>query len=386
MRLVVRRWIWRIVVCAVSVIVAVCALEAGLELSAARRLYRQARDRFHPFVQIVPPADLEGVNADRFRGDSIALVKPPRTLRVFTLGGSTTLGLPNRYADTYPRLLQQRLHALHPGIAVEVENAGVDWYSTAHSLAAYTLRVRRFNPDVLIVMHAMNDLYRSFAPPWFASGPFQSDYSHYLGPTVAILGPQTGLASDYARGGWILWRLLGHALRRDPWPTGQSAEGLARLRSRFRAVSVASFRSLDTFKSNYEQLVRAIQADGHLVVVASEPSLYKDVMSPDEERVLWFAPVFCAEGGEYPDLDSMHRGMTQFNAAAKAVADERGTAFVDFDASVPKDLRHFVDDVHMNRAGNDAIAESAARWISEHLPASLRQTAAPGSEHPARTP
>src|SRR4029453_16983388 len=66
-------------------------------------------------------------------------------------------------------------------------------------------------------------------------------------------------------------------------------------------------------------------------------------MSPDEERVLWFAPVFCAEGGEYLDLDSMRRGMTQFNDAAKAVADERGTAFVDFDASVPKDLRHFID-------------------------------------------
>src|SRR4029453_7149058 len=102
-------------------------------------------------------------------------------------------------------------------------------------------------------------------------------------------------------------------------------------------------------------------------------------MSPDEERVLWFAPVFCAESGEYPDLDSMRRGMTQFNDAAKAVADERGTAFVDFDASVPKDQRHFVDDVHMNRAGNNAIAEAAARWISEHLPASLRQPAAPGS-------
>jgi hypothetical protein len=33
----------------------------------------------------------------------------------------------------------------------------------------------------------------------------------------------------------------------------------------------------------------------------------------------------------------------------------------------------------MNRAGNNAIAEAAARWISEHLPASLRQPAAPGS-------
>ena len=49
------------------------ALEALLELSAARRLYRNSRDRFHPFLQLVPPADLEGVNPDRFRGDAIAV-------------------------------------------------------------------------------------------------------------------------------------------------------------------------------------------------------------------------------------------------------------------------------------------------------------------------
>ena len=120
------RWTARILVGAASLFLAVCALEAWLELSAARRLYRQARDRFHPFLQVVPPADLDGVNPDRFRGDAIAVAKPPRTLRIFALGGSTTLGVSNEFRDTYPRLLQQRLQARHSGIRIEVENAGVD--------------------------------------------------------------------------------------------------------------------------------------------------------------------------------------------------------------------------------------------------------------------
>jgi lysophospholipase L1-like esterase len=364
------RWTARILIGAASLFLAVCALEAWLELSAARRLYRQARDRFHPFLQVVPPAGLDGVNPDRFRGDAIAVAKPPHALRIFALGGSTTLGISNRFADTYPRLLQQRLQARHSGIRIEVENAGVDWYTTANSFINYSLRVRRFSPDIVIVMHAINDLCHGFAPPWFASGPFKPDYSHYLGPEAAILGPATGLQADYQRDGWMLWRLLGHALRRDPWPTG-GIDSAAQMRTRLRAAPVTTFKSLETFAANYDLLVRAIQSDGHVAIAASEPSLYKDRHSPEEERRLWFAPVLCAEGGIYPDLDSMRKGMAQFNGAAKAVAAQHGAAFVDLDAAVPRDLDHFYDDVHMTRAGNERMAEAVALWISAHLPGAL---------------
>jgi hypothetical protein len=56
----------------------------------------------------------------------------------------------------------------------------------------------------------------------------------------------------------------------------------------------------------------------------------------------------------------MRKGMAQFNGAAKAVAAQRGAAFVDLDAAVPRDLDHFHDDVHLTRAGNERVADAVA--------------------------
>jgi lysophospholipase L1-like esterase len=339
-------------------------LEAILEIREARRVYREARRRFHPFLQILPSGDsLDGVNPDRFRGEPVPPAKASGTLRIFTLGGSTTLGVRNTFEESYPRLLEGRLRKQFPSMRIEVENAGVDWYTTAHSLVNYQLRVRRFQPDLVIVMHAINDLTRSFAPPWFATGPYAPDYSHYLGPQIALLGPQTGFQAGYERGDWILWRRLRQAIRRDPWPLDLTPDGVARLRSRLTETTVDSFKSLDSFTANYDLLVRAIQGDGHVVIAASEPSLYKETLSADEARVVWFPPVFCAEDGVYPSITSMVSGMRQFNDAARSVAQARGVPFLDFANAVPKSLTYFQDDVHLTRAGNDMLAHMAALWI-----------------------
>jgi len=359
-----KRWVGLTVAVVIVSSLAVVSLEALLELSTARRLYRESRRRFHPFLQLVPPAEMDGINAERFRGDPILLEKPALTLRIFTLGGSSTLGVSNRFEDTYPRLLQVRLQQQFPALRIEVENAGVDWYTTAHSIINYNLRIRRFHPDIVVIMHAMNDLYRSFAPPWLASGPYQDDYSHYLGPENGFVGPVTGLERDYNRANWMFWPLLNHFIRRDPWPLGQSAEGIVRLRARMHEVPVSKFRSLDTFKENYEQLLRTIQSDSHAVIAVSEASIYRDGLSDEERRVLWFAPVFCAEQGQYPDLESMRSGMLQFNRAAETIAANRGVSFLDFAARVPRDLKHFQDDLHLTKAGNEILADMVAVAIS----------------------
>lgn len=358
------------------------AIEAVLEVRLARRTYREAALRFHPFLQVVPsPEHLDGVNDDRFRGDPVPVEKPQGTLRIFTLGGSTTLGVKNSFEESYPRLLEARLRAHYPSMRIEVENAGVDWYTTAHSLVNYVLRVRRFNPDLVIAMHAINDLSRSFAPPWFADGPFKADYSHYLGPQIAFLGPQTGFQEDYDRGGWILWRRLRQVVRRDPSPLDLSAQGVERLRARLREVDVSSFRSLDSFRANYDLLVRTIRSDGHAVILGSEPSLYKDDLTADEARVIWFPAVFCAEGGTYPSVRSMRDGMRAFNEAARDVARAHGVPFIDFAATVPKSLTYLQDDVHLTRAGNDMLAQMAALWIINNPVPPLPPLPAATAEH-----
>jgi len=374
-----RRLIFTVALVAVSIGLAAIAAEVVLELREAQRLYREAASRFHPFVQLTPSAQvLDGVNRDRFRGDPIALEKPARTLRIFTLGGSTTLGVRNSFESSYPRLLQLRLQQQFPGTRIEVQNAGVDWYTTAHLLSTYQLRVRPYRPDLVIVMIAINDLARSFAPPWLATGPFQPDYSHYLGPQIAFVGPPVGLQDGYERGGWMLTRAIRHALRRDPSPLDLSPEGVARLRARLREAPASAFKSLDVYRANYGLLVRMLQEDGVSVLLGTEASLYRPDLTPDETRVLWFAPVLCAERGAYPATASMLDGMRQFNDAARTIARDRHVPVLDFEAAVPKSLKYFQDDVHLTHEGNDVLARTAAAWITSN-PLPPLQTSPPGA-------
>jgi lysophospholipase L1-like esterase len=354
------------IVAIVAVVVSLVAIEAALEIREQRRLNREAKRRLHPFLQVVPSPELyDHVNAQRFRGDPIEVAKPAGVLRVFTLGGSTTLGVRNGYDTTYPGILERMLRQRFSDRRVEVQNAASDWYTTAHTLVNYQLRVRRFAPDVVIAFEAVNDLCRSFSPSWWADGPFKADYSHYYGPLIRLRGLEAGFVDPPASNVFanlLIWRRA-RELFGAPSPYDVTPDGLRRLRQALRPVPVSEFVSLPSFRANIEALVRAIRSDGHTLVLASQPFLYSESLTADDRAKLLFGPVFCAEGRTFPDDASMAAGLRRFNEAAREIASANGVPFLDFEAAVPKDGRHFSDDVHMTAAANEILAKLAFDWL-----------------------
>jgi hypothetical protein len=101
-----RRWIAVLVLLLVSVsLVAgvILVAEVVLEQRFADTLFRAARRHPpHPFLQVLASAQVSHVNASGFRGDAIAIVKPPGGIRIFALGGSTSLGVASACEETYP--------------------------------------------------------------------------------------------------------------------------------------------------------------------------------------------------------------------------------------------------------------------------------------------
>src|SRR5439155_17544482 len=132
--------------------------------------------------------------------------------------GSTTLGVANTYCETYPFKLQALLQKRYPSVRIEVQNAAVPWYATPHMLINYQLRVRQYKPDLIITMEAINDLYRSFSPSWWAYGDFKYDYSHYLGPYIRFLGPRVEALSQADRWNWLVWRTIKQNILGEPTP------------------------------------------------------------------------------------------------------------------------------------------------------------------------
>jgi lysophospholipase L1-like esterase len=272
----------------------------------------------------------------------------------------------NPYADSYPAMLQTILRERHPGVPIEVQNAGSAWYTTAHDLIAYQLRVRRYHPDIVVVFEAINDLTRSFSPPWFATGAFQPDYSHYLGPYSRFAGPDIEFAHPSS---WLAISQARRAMSGEPSPFNhRDPANVAKMAASMRAIDDPDFKSLASFREYYDNLVRAIQADGAKVFIASQPSIYRADLNDEERAKLYFAPLMCANQGTYPSQAAMIRGMSDFNSAARQLSAARGVAFLDFESKVPKTLEYFTDDVHMTKKANGVISAIAADAIeAAHL-------------------
>jgi lysophospholipase L1-like esterase len=352
-----------------TLIVALAIAEWKVEADFARTVYAEVRRRPpHPFLQVLPGSQVGHVNEEGFRGDPIALEKPAGTYRIFTLGGSTTLGVTNAYEESYPFLLQQLLRERHPGRSIEVQNAAAAWYTTAHNVVSYDLRVRRFHPDLIVFFEAINDLARSFSPPWLARGDFKYDYSHYLGPYARLAGPDVEFpappASSLDR--WLIWRMVKRRLRNEPSPFNQrDAENVARLAAQMIPSDAPEFRSLPSFREYYTTLIRNARADGTTFIAASQPFLYADALGHAERRSMYFAPIFCAEDGRYPSMAAMIRGMNLFNDAARSIAESERASIVDLAGAIPRTGEYFSDDVHLRAAGNRLIAAKLADQIDE---------------------
>jgi hypothetical protein len=361
-----RRVIFRVLALFLVLMVMAAGLlftELALRSSRSSSFYTEVRRHPpHPFLQAVPAMAAGNVNRYGFRGDDFQQAKPARTFRIFTLGGSTTLGVSNDYRDTYPFLLQTELRSRYPDVNIEVQNAGCAWYTSAHALVSYVTAVRQFDPDLVIFFEAINDIVRSFSPPWLASGPFKPDYSHYLGPYARMMGPQSEFFDP--SGPFLTWSVVRAWARRDPNPFDiRSHENVARALSRLTQVDRPAFRSLPSFRRYSEGIIHAVQADGHPIMIASQPSIYRPDLEDDNRSRLWFAPLLCAEAGTCPSLGAMTFAMDSYNAAAREVAAKSGATFIDFAEAVPKTAEYFTDDVHLTKRANAILAARAAEAI-----------------------
>jgi len=100
--------------------------------------------------------------------------KPKDVFRIICIGGSTTQNLWDEFDYHYPRLLEDILNNMKiTNLKFEVLNAGMQGWTSTESLINFELRLLDFEPDLIIVYDAVNDIFPLLTPM------FKSDYSHY---------------------------------------------------------------------------------------------------------------------------------------------------------------------------------------------------------------
>jgi lysophospholipase L1-like esterase len=145
--------------------------------AAARPLWRHGRvwEEYKPNARLDLTVGGESysvqINSLGFRTREFAAKKPPGTLRVICLGGSTTVG--GRTNDeTYPAILERGLRQHHPHLSLEVLNLGISGTTSGYWLERGE-KLFGFEPDLIVDYGAINDLAWRHLPRYAASHPWR---------------------------------------------------------------------------------------------------------------------------------------------------------------------------------------------------------------------
>ncbi len=291
--------------------------------------YQNQMHLFDPFLQ-VPPSTYY-----------YEMEKDTNTVRVLCLGGSTTRFIGADSIDRYPAILQHVLDKRTDGKKYEVLNAGMDWYTSKHSLINYAAYCRNFKADKVVVMHAINDIYRSFSPPQFSVGAYEKDYSHFYGASINGAKPES-----YSQ---FLIRNL-----RKIWFSKKV---------RPRDFEVSEFISKPAFEDYLAQLIELIHQDGAEAYLVTQGHMYKAEYTPEEFSKIWMNYSFCEKEEEYASVLSLAKAMDAFNDTTRKIAKENDITLIDAEPHLGKNLKYFVDDVHNTTYGSSKLAELIASKI-----------------------
>ena len=299
----------------------------------------------HPFLQAVPaPNPAKGINSRGFRGGEPAIPKPKGLFRVVLLGGSTSFDPELRYEDTYGRQLELELgKALAPRLA-EVQCAAVSAYNSEHSLIRYAADAIDLDPDVVLVMDSVNDVYlNSFRP-------FRRDYGTYPG-----VGPQH-LHQGF-RDRTRLVDTIGFFMRYVMFSDFRRPDD-------FRADDVVP--DPEPFVRNLRSIVVLGRSRGQRVVLCTLPHRFR-LDGPEGDRVLGEAALrYFFNGAPLPGFVWFSRYTAVFNDKVRALAAEEGLPVLDFQRDVPPTKELFIDEIHVTPEGARLEAELATRFLLEN--------------------
>jgi len=331
-----------------------------LQYRVRKHTLSYSSDKYHPYLQSMPRAGRSALQTNRagFRGEEIELVKPAGTYRIFVMGGSTVFCGQEKWEDTHCRILELELRKQYPDVKIEVQNAGADWHTSMHAMIRFLYNVQQYQPDLVIAFHGINDMVRSLTPDDFAEPPYRDDYGHFYGPMTNYVRPHFTAFALLTQHADIWFSDFRKDRCRLDGPYGEGVKGATMyLFPKSTPIEINDWPSLVPYERNLRDFAALMKSKDIALIMGNQPHLYREDLSERDAEVLWIPQAHRFEG-ERPSVASMMRGMDRFNATSRRVAEELGVGFVDLDASVPKTLEHFYDDVHFTPKGDAAVASA----------------------------
>lgn len=287
-------------------------------------------------------------NHQGFRTTDTIGAKPPGEFRIIALGGSTTEDANTVEGWHWPLTLQEELRASgHTN--VRVLNAGMGAYSSAHSLVQLEFDMLQFQPDLVLVMHNVNDLTVNY---------YAARFGQRVDPSYHVkfgIKSYTGVVDDRDVVLSRLWHSARVRLDRllHGVPTGAISD------------SISIDEGLAAFQRNLRSIAAVGRAHGTEVVMLTMPvSRSREIY--DSTR----AQARGSDPGYFPSHRRFLRDFDAYNDAVKAVGQAASVAVIDMEAAMRgHDATFFLDVVHYSDEGSRTFGRTLAAELAPLLPA-----------------
>ena len=287
----------------------------------------------------VPGLRTKGININAlgFRGPEITDPKPAGTIRIAFMGGSTTISAEvGRDEATWPHLVTARLRERWPDHRFDYINAGVSGYTAESSLKNLERRVKRLDPDLIVIYHATNDLSVNGYQAALAQGVIEESNKG----DMSLSWP-----SKYS----LLWYLVEKNLKVMSLQN-QAEEDTGKLDADARLLA-------EPFERDLIGLVEASREVADVVALVT----FSIRMRADQDQAtrlsgaqtsLYYMP--------YMTPDSLIDSFAAYNDVIREVGRALDVIVIEGEDTVPGDETHFMDSVHFSEAGSQVMANRVA--------------------------
>jgi lysophospholipase L1-like esterase len=318
---------------------------------------------YNPFLNVGPKRNMsfeqDGggravFNDQGFRADDdVPKVKPPGEFRLIALGGSTTENLPNG-ANIHYCGEAERLISL-PGRELRCLNAARSAWTSTHSLIRFQTDLLPFEPDMITVMHNINDLVMNFFP-YDGRDNYASKYLRRPFAPTLTAGSLVweSKAIDFFRGAARSARRRLSA-ERVLTPSGEHV-----LSTRRFFQGPLELRYAEVFRNNLVSMVAIAKAHDITPVLLTQPALFTE-----EHYALAYGEKEYNGFVGYPTLEELRVAFEAYNRIIEEVAREHNAGFIDMYTLLGHEEQYFRDLNHFTPAGVRRFAEIYGEQLQE---------------------
>lgn len=305
-------------------------------------------------------------NAQGLRGP--AWPRDKGIYKIITVGGSTTECFVLDDTKEWPHLLMESLNARQKDHPVWVGNAGISGQTTEHHLLLLRNLAILSQANMLSILIGINDLQAAWSFDGSSTqGPLQEDAEDFLRKTGIAGAPPF---PRYKR--LRIYKLVRSAIGTfSPFAVRENTEGpgwFDRRRMRRAAGPQIPAPDISTGLQEYGARIREIARECRLrglrCLFLTQPSVWREDLSPAEQKLLWFGwvgPIHTPRG--FVSITDAARGMEAFNSVLREACAQLNLECFDLAAQVPKNSSLFYDEVHLTESGARIVAAKLNEYL-----------------------